>query len=96
VQDSVLSKLSGCETILERSLYKALHELQRLQAARRADVHNSRIVRDSVYVQRLRLDPVGAHDQPLLEGGYRGACLQRNHVPPQNLPHHPHICGLGY
>ena len=37
VEASVPSKLSGCETTLERSLYKALHELQRLQAARRAD-----------------------------------------------------------
>ena len=89
VEASVPSKLSGCETTLERSLYKALHELQRLQAARRADVHNSRIVRDSVYFQRLRLDPVGAHDQTLLEGGVRGASLQRNHVPPPHLPHHP-------
>jgi len=35
VEASVPSKLklSGCETTLERSLYKALHELQRLQAA---------------------------------------------------------------
>jgi hypothetical protein len=37
VETSVPSKLSGCETALERSLYKALHELQRLQVARRAD-----------------------------------------------------------
>jgi len=37
VEASVPSKVSGCETIPERSLYKALHELQRLQAARRAD-----------------------------------------------------------
>ena len=37
VEESVLSKLSGCETTIERGLYKALHELQRLQAARRAD-----------------------------------------------------------
>jgi hypothetical protein len=37
VEASVPSKLSGCETTIERSLYKALHELQRLQAARRAD-----------------------------------------------------------
>jgi hypothetical protein len=89
VEASVPSKLSGCETALERSLYKALRELQRLQAARRADVHNSRIVRDSVYFQRLRLDPVGAHDQTLLEGGVRGASLQRQHVPPPHLPHNP-------
>jgi hypothetical protein len=37
VETSVPSKLSGCESTLERSLYKALRELQRLQAARRAD-----------------------------------------------------------
>jgi hypothetical protein len=37
VEKSVPSKLSGCETTLERGLYKALRELQRLQAARRAD-----------------------------------------------------------
>ncbi len=37
VEASVPSKLSGCEGTLVRSLYKALHELQRLQAARRAD-----------------------------------------------------------
>jgi hypothetical protein len=37
VEASVPSKLSRCETTPERSLYKALHELQRLQAARRAD-----------------------------------------------------------
>jgi hypothetical protein len=30
VEASVPSKLSGCETALERSLYKALRELQRL------------------------------------------------------------------
>jgi hypothetical protein len=35
VDDSALSKLSRYETAIERSLYKALHELQRLQAARR-------------------------------------------------------------
>jgi hypothetical protein len=34
---NAFSKLSRYETALERSLYKALHELQRLQAARRAD-----------------------------------------------------------
>ena len=37
MEASVPSKLSGCETALERSLYKALRELQRLQAARRDD-----------------------------------------------------------
>ncbi len=37
MEASVPSKLSGCETTLERGLYKALRDLQRLQAARRAD-----------------------------------------------------------
>ena len=37
MEEGVPSKLSGCETTIERSLYKALHELQRLKAARRAD-----------------------------------------------------------
>ena len=34
---NAFSKLSRYETGIERSLYKALHELQRLQAARRAE-----------------------------------------------------------
>src|SRR5215218_7726060 len=34
---NAFSKLSRYETSIERSLHKALHELQRLQAARRAD-----------------------------------------------------------
>jgi hypothetical protein len=34
---NAFSKLSRYETNIERSLYKALHELQRLQAARRAE-----------------------------------------------------------
>ena len=34
---NALSKLSRYETAIERSLYRALHELQRLQAARRAE-----------------------------------------------------------
>lgn len=34
---NAFSKLSRYETTLERSLYRALHELQRLQAARRAE-----------------------------------------------------------
>ena len=34
---NAFSKLSRYEAGIERSLYKALHELQRLQAARRAD-----------------------------------------------------------
>jgi hypothetical protein len=33
---NAFSKLSRCETAIERSLYRALHELQRLQAARHA------------------------------------------------------------
>ena len=33
---NAFSKLSRYETAIERSLYKALHELQRLQAARTA------------------------------------------------------------
>jgi hypothetical protein len=37
VEASVPSKLSGCETPLERGLYKALRELKRLQAARGAN-----------------------------------------------------------
>ena len=37
---NAFSKLSRYETTLERSLYKALHELQRLQAARRAEGSN--------------------------------------------------------
>jgi hypothetical protein len=37
VEESVPLKLSRYETTIERSLYKALHELQRLQVARRAD-----------------------------------------------------------
>jgi hypothetical protein len=41
MEASVPSKLSGCETTLERGLYKALRELQRLQAARRADSNAS-------------------------------------------------------
>jgi hypothetical protein len=36
VEASVPSKLSGCETTIERGLYKALHEL-RTQAARHAE-----------------------------------------------------------
>ena len=33
--DDSLAKLSRYETSIERSLYKALHELQRLQASRK-------------------------------------------------------------
>ena len=38
---NAFSKLSRYETAIERSLYKALHELQRLQAPRRADDDNA-------------------------------------------------------
>ena len=34
---NAFSKLSRYETPIEKSLYKALHELQRLQAARQED-----------------------------------------------------------
>jgi len=34
---NAFSKLSRYQTAIERSLYKAIHELQRLQAARRAE-----------------------------------------------------------
>jgi hypothetical protein len=34
--------------------------------------------------------------QALLERRNRRACLQRHHVPPPHLPHHPHIRGMGY
>ena len=34
---NAFSKLSRYETMIERSLFKALHELQRLQAARRTE-----------------------------------------------------------
>jgi hypothetical protein len=37
VEASVLSKLSGYETTIERQTYRAQHELERRQAARRAD-----------------------------------------------------------
>jgi hypothetical protein len=36
---NAFSKLSRYETTIERGLYKALHELQRLQAARRAEAN---------------------------------------------------------
>ena len=36
---NAFSKLSRYETAIERRLYKALHELQRLQAARSADAN---------------------------------------------------------
>ena len=38
-QANAFSKLSRYETGIERSLYRALHELQRLQAARRTESH---------------------------------------------------------
>jgi hypothetical protein len=36
---NAFSKLSRYETTIERGLYKALHELQRLQAARHAEAN---------------------------------------------------------
>src|SRR5215211_5214124 len=39
---------------------------------------------------------VGTHYQTLLKRRDRGARLQRNHVPPPHLPHHPNVCGIGY
>jgi hypothetical protein len=56
VEASVPSKLSGCETALERSLYKALRELQRLQAARRADGNASPPVAIDVNVSGVSKD----------------------------------------
>ena len=38
-QANAFSKLSRYETTMWRSLYRALHELQRLQAARRTEGH---------------------------------------------------------
>jgi hypothetical protein len=35
VEESILSKLSRYETAIERQLYRALHKLERRQAARR-------------------------------------------------------------
>jgi hypothetical protein len=36
-ESNAFSKLSRYETAIERSLFKSLHELQRLQAARQAE-----------------------------------------------------------
>jgi hypothetical protein len=47
---NAFSKLSRYETAIERSLYKALHELQRLQAARRAEGNVSPPVALDVHV----------------------------------------------
>src|SRR5918995_3843459 len=41
-----------------------------------------------------KLYAVCTYDQTLLEGGVRGACLQRHHVPPPYLPHNPRIGGV--
>ena len=49
-QANAFSKLSRYETAIERSLYKALHELQRLQAARRAEGNVSPPVALDVHV----------------------------------------------
>jgi hypothetical protein len=56
VEKSVPSKLSGCETTLERSLYKALRELKRLQAARRADSNAPPPVAIDVNVSGVSID----------------------------------------
>jgi hypothetical protein len=56
MQESILSKLSGCETTIERSLYKSLHELQRLQAARRADGNASPPVSIDVDISGVSTD----------------------------------------
>ena len=47
---NAFTKLSRYETAIERSLYKALHELQRLQAARRAEGNVSPPVALDVHV----------------------------------------------
>ena len=56
VEASVPSKLSGCESTLERILYKALRDLQRLQAARRADGNASPPVAIDVDVSGVSKD----------------------------------------
>jgi hypothetical protein len=50
---NAFSKLSRYETAIERSLYKALHELQRLQAARRAEDNVSPPLAVDVDVSRV-------------------------------------------
>jgi hypothetical protein len=50
---NAFSKLSCYETTIERSLYKALHELQRLQAARYANGNVSPPVAIDVDVSRV-------------------------------------------
>jgi hypothetical protein len=56
VEESVPSKLSGCESTLEHSLYKALHELQRPQAARRPDGDATPLVAIDVDVSGVTKD----------------------------------------
>src|SRR5215213_3244729 len=51
--------------------------------------------------QQSALNPLGAYDQALLEGGDRRACLQGQQVPPPNSPRYPtvrwpHLEGLYY
>src|SRR5215212_3060849 len=46
--------------------------------------------------EKMSLDSLCTYDQALLEGGVGGACLQRNHVPPPHLPHHPNVGGISY
>ncbi len=53
---NAFSKLSRYETMLERSLYKALHELQRLQAARNANGSGSPPVAVDVDVSGVSAD----------------------------------------
>src|SRR5215218_8847045 len=46
--------------------------------------------------EKMSLDSLCTHNQALLEGGVGGASLQRNHVPPPHLPHHPNVGGISY
>jgi hypothetical protein len=45
VEESILSKLSRYETAIERQLYRALHQLERRQSARRVTALPSRLPR---------------------------------------------------
>ena len=42
-----------------------------------------------VACRRTLLEPFCTYDQTLLEGGDRGASLQRQHIPPSHLPRNP-------
>jgi len=49
-----------------------------------------RIARDCPPMpKKMSLESLCTHYQALLEGGVRGACLQRNHVPSSHLAHDP-------